>query len=223
MNEISSAELFDAIRKGDAARVQSLVSAKPELAQAKNSDGATAVLWAVYTRHPELAPAVLSAREPDFFEACALGKHDRVRALLSEDPAWAARHSGDGFGGLGLAVYFGHIEIARMLVDAAADVNSPSRNALRVSPLHSAVASGSVALLDLLLAHGAKADAEEYQEATPLHSAAAAGNREMVEKLLAAGADPRRKTRDGKTAAELAREHRHEELANELANAAPQA
>ncbi len=209
-------QLFDAIRKGDATQVRTLLAAEPKLAGAKNQDGATPALWAAYTRHPELAPIVLGAREPDFFEACALGRRDRTEQLLRHDPRLVKAYSNDGFGGLGLAVFFGHVEIARMLVESGADVNSPSRNAIRVSPLHSAVESGSLALLDLLLSHGASPDPVEFLEATPLHSAAARGNTEMVRKLLAAGADPKRKTKDGKTPADLARQYGHAELAAEL-------
>jgi ankyrin repeat protein len=215
------AQLFDAIRKGDALQLQSLLSANPKLAKAANRDGATAVLWAAYTRHPELAAMLLGSREPGFFEACALGMRDRVALLLRQDPSLAAAFSDDGFGGLGLAIFFGHFEIARILVDAGADVNSPSRNAIRVAPLHSAVASGSVAILELLLAHGARPDPVELLETTPLHSAAGHGSREMVEQLLAAGADPHRKTKDGQTPADLARQHGHHELATELAPGGP--
>lgn len=210
------AQLFDAIRKGDSAQVRALLAEEPQLSAARNKDGATAALWAAYTRHPELAPLVLGAREPDFHEACALGHRDRVAQLLSHDPRLVKANSQDGFSGLGLAVFFGHLEIARLLVEAGADVNRPSDNAIRVAPLHSAVESGNVALLELLLAHGAKPDPVEFLEATPLHSAAARGNREMVEKLLAAGADRHRKTKDGKTAADLARQFGHAEIAAEL-------
>ena len=43
----------------------------------------------------------------------------------------------------------------------------------------------------------------------------------MVERLLWAGADARRMTKDGKTAADLAREYGHEPLAEWLASYSP--
>jgi ankyrin repeat protein len=206
------AQLFDAIRKGDAAQVKALLAEDPRLATTRNPDGATPALWAAYTRHADLAPLILAEREPDYWESCALGRMERVKSLVAEDGGLVNRDSADGFSGLGLAIFFGHVEIARLLVAAGADVNRASKNAFRVAPLHSAVASGRVELVDLLLSHGAKPDAVEFLEATPLHSAAASGNREMVEKLLAAGADRRRKTKDGKTAVELARQAGHPEI-----------
>jgi uncharacterized protein len=208
------AQFFDAIRKGDAAQVQALLAEDPQLSVARNKDGATTALWAAYTRHPELASLVLGGRQPDFHEACALGHRDRVAQLLSAEPRLIHTDSADGFSGVGLAVFFGQLEIARMLVEAGADVNRPSDNSIRVAPLHSAVESGSVALLDLLLSHGAKPDCVEFLEATPLHSAAARGSREMVVKLLAAGASRHLKTKDGKTAADLALQYGHPEIAD---------
>jgi ankyrin repeat protein len=207
------ARLFDAIRRGDAAAVRELVEADPKLREARNSEGATAVLWAVYSRHGELAPTLLGARQPDFFEACALGRRDRAGELLRSDPGLARAHSADGFSGLGLALFFGHGEEARMLVDAGADVNEPSHNAIKVAPLHSAVASGNPGLVELLLARGARPDPVEFLGATPLHSAASMGSLEVVKRLLAAGADPHRLTKDGKTAADLALQSGHPEVA----------
>jgi uncharacterized protein len=211
-----STQLFDAIRKGDPAQVRALMADDPGLASARNREGATPALWAAYTRHPDLAPLVLGSREPDFWESCALGRADRVERLLADGRDLANRDSADGFSGLGLAAFFAHLEIARQLVDAGADVNRPSNNSFRVAPLHSAVESGLVGIVELLLAHGAKPDVAEFLEATPLHSAAARGSLEMVEKLLAAGADRQRKTKDGKTAAELARQFGHMKIVEML-------
>src|SRR5712691_2376566 len=209
-------QFFDAIRRGDAAEVQALVEADPKLAEARNREGATPALWAVYTRHAELAPIVLAGRDPDFFEACALGQLERVAALLAQDPQLANQYSGDGFTGLGFAAFFGHVEVARRLLKSGADAGLQSRNGLRVAPLHSAVAAGSLPLVELLLSHGAAPDPVEGSGATPLHSAAGHGNRVMVAALLAAGADRRRQTNDGKTPADFARQHGHEALAGEL-------
>jgi ankyrin repeat protein len=208
--------LFDAIRKGDAAAVAAMLAAKPHLGEARNPQGASGVLWSAYARHPELAPVLLGTREPDFFEACALGRRERALSLLAADPKLVDAYAADGFTGLGLAIFFGHVEIARKLVDAGADVNRPSRNDIRVFPLHSAIESGKLELVDLLLKHGAKPDPPEFLGATPLHSAAARGNREMVARLLAAGADRKLRTNDGKTAADLARQYGRPELAGEL-------
>ena len=173
-------ELFDAIRKGDAAGVSAILAAHPDAANARDASGATPALWAAYTRHSELAPLVLAGREPDFFEACALGRRERMSELLAQDPALATADSADGFSALGLAVFFGHVEIARLLVEAGADVNRRSNNSFLVSPLDSAVASGRIDAVDLLLQHGARPDS--------LESAIAHGNPEIVERLRSAGA-----------------------------------
>jgi ankyrin repeat protein len=180
--------LFDAIRRGDEGAVRAMLAEDAALGESRNQEGATAVLWALYTRHADLAPLVLGERQPDFFEACALGRRDRVAALLREDPDLSTADAPDGFSGLGLAIFFGHPETARLLVDAGADVNRPSQNSFRVTPLHSAVESGSLEMLDLLLSHGARPDTEESAGATPLQSATARGNTEMVRRLIAAGA-----------------------------------
>ena len=84
-------QFFDAILHGDAAEVQALVAANPTLAEARNQDGATPALWAIYTRHADLAPVVLAGRAPDFFEACALGELDRVAQGPYVVPSGAGR------------------------------------------------------------------------------------------------------------------------------------
>jgi hypothetical protein len=72
MDELTT-RFFDAIRQGHADQVRSLLVTYPYLAGRATADGATPALWAVYTGHPDLTELVLAGREPDFFEACALG------------------------------------------------------------------------------------------------------------------------------------------------------
>src|SRR3954453_20680250 len=113
--------LFDLIRQGDAEQVRALLANDPALADSRTPEGATPVLWAVYTRHPELAPLLLAGRQPDFFEACALGDTARAAELLARDPDLANQHSGDGFTGLGYACFFAHTDLARRLLEGGAD------------------------------------------------------------------------------------------------------
>ena len=208
--------IFDAIRQGDADQVRALLAADPAVAASRTPEGAGTVLWAVYTRHPELAPLLLGSRPPDFFEACALGATPRVADLLSADRQLVEQYSGDGFTPLGLASFFGHRDVALLLLDTGADPKRSSRNALRVSPLHSAVSAGHSALAALLLERGADPDLEEANGMTPLHTAAGSGNREIVALLLHAGAHPAHPSHDGRTPAAIARQYGHPEIAAEL-------
>jgi ankyrin repeat protein len=208
--------IFDAIRRGDAEQVRTLLATDPAAAALRTAEGASTVLWAVYARHPELAPLLLGSRPPDFFEACALGATARVGELLSADGQLVEQYSGDGFTGLGLASFFGHTEIARLLLASGAGANLPSRNALCVAPLHSSTAAGHLALVDLLLRHGADPNAVESNGMTPLHTAAGNGNREIIALLLNAGADRTRQSHDGRTPAGIARNFGHPEIAAEL-------
>jgi ankyrin repeat protein len=208
--------LFDAIRQGDADQVRALLAADPALADSRTPEGATPVLWAVYTRHSEFAPLLLATRPADFFEACALGDTARAAELIALDPALPKRHSGDGFTGLGFACFFAHADLARLLLDAGADPNLAARNALAVAPLHSAVATDFAPLVELLLARGARPDPEEGSGMTPLHTAAGHGNRQIIALLLAAGAPRGHKARDGRTPADIARHYNHAEVAAEL-------
>jgi ankyrin repeat protein len=208
--------IFDAIRQGNAKRIRTLRAADPALANSRTPEGASLVLWAVYTRHPELVPLVLGSRPPDFFEACALGADARIVELLAVDRQLVEQYSADGFTGLGLAAFFGHRDAARLLLEAGANPNQASRNALHVTPLHSACAAVHAAVAGLLLQHGANPNAEESNGMTPLHTAAGTGNREIAALLRNAGADRARQSHDGRTPAAIARQYGHPEIAAEL-------
>ena len=86
----------------------------------------------------------LLAQDPelDVFEAAALGKPDRLRELLAEDPSCANAYGDDGFQPLTLACFYGHVEAAKVLLDAGADPNTLGRNEhIQTNALHAAVAS----------------------------------------------------------------------------------
>ncbi len=128
----------------------------------------------------------------------------------------ARGYSADGYPALGLAVFFGHEDIAELLLAHGADVNAASKNAQRVTPLHAAVARRDARLVRELLVRGANPNAEQSGGFTPLHGAAYHGDRAIAELLLAHKADPTRKTTDGKTPAALAAERGNEAVAELL-------
>jgi uncharacterized protein len=176
------------------------------------------ILEALYagdgTRAAELGA---QAPELDVFEAAALGRVDRLRELLDAEPTAVSAWSPDGFMPLHLAAFFGHSEACELLLERGADPSLISRHEfVKVTPLHSAVAREGAADLDtarVLVEHGAPVNAGVEGGHTPLHSAAANGDRGAVELLLANGADAHAERDDGKTAADLARESGHEEVA----------
>jgi ankyrin repeat protein len=79
--------------------------------------------------------------------------------MLAEHPAGANAVAPDGFGPLGLACFFDHEPVVRLLLSTGARVDAASANAMKVMPLHSAAAARSVAICRLLLAAGAPVNA----------------------------------------------------------------
>ena len=133
------------------------------------------------------------------FEASAAGRAERARELLDEDPSLANAWADDGFQPLGLASFFGHVEAARLLVERGAEVNSASRNDMKVMPLHSAVATGDpdarYELAKLLLEHGADPNARQQDDYTPLMAAEHHGDERLRALLLEHGAETLRDAR----------------------------
>src|SRR5258706_1643926 len=123
---MSAADLFTAIDAGDPSPVAVLVAADPSLAAARDGDGVSATMHALYRGQPAIAVALAATLpELDIFEAAALGRAERVGVLLTAHPSLALVRSPDGFTALHYPAFFRIGEAAaaiRLLLDAGADV-----------------------------------------------------------------------------------------------------
>ena len=217
---MSAAEIFEAIKSGDADRVTALVAQDSSLAAARNEQGISAIMWALYNQRRDLAEVLSAAKPPlDAMEAAALGRIAALSELVSENPARVGEHSADGFTPLHLAAFFRQPAVVAWLLERGADPNAVAKNAMMVQPLHSAVPSGLTESVVALIDGGADVNAAQQGGWTPLHAAAMHDRLEMVRSLLAAGADVARQTDDGKTAIGLAEAGGHDETVKLLRTA----
>ena len=173
--------------------------------------GNSAVLLATYYGRESVKELLLARSvELNIFEAAATGKEDPVAALLADDPHLANAYAPDGFTPLGLAAFFGHLDVVDVFLKYDADVDAVSRNATGYTALTGAVAGGHQKIVAALLSQGARADHRYAQGFTPLHEAAASGKFQIATMLLDHGADPNARSDDGKTPLVVAMEKGHE-------------
>lgn len=201
----SSGDVFSAIKERNPQLLKELVDAQPRLARARDSNGVSALLVAQYHRLPELVETLRAAAgELDVFEAAAVGDIEQLRTRLDEDDTLVHAWSPDGFCALHLAVFFGRVEAAALLVARGADVNLVAQNPMAVAPLHSAAAGGRADAVQLLLEAGAIPNVRQHGGWTALHAAVQHCHVEMTRVLLAHGADPDLRADDGKSARDMA-------------------
>jgi ankyrin repeat protein len=214
----SHEELFAAIKEGDQATVERLVAEDRSLVNAQDEQGLSAMMTAAYHQKPEIVAFLVKKRAKlNLFEACAIGKVERVKSILKRKPKLLNEFAPDGFQPLGLAAFFGHVEVVRFLLESGAEVNTPSRNGLKVTPLNSAAAGRHYEIAMLLLERDANPNIRQEGDFVPLHSAAMNGQIEMVKLLLQYGADKDLKSLDDKTARDYALENGHKIVAEVLA------
>lgn len=211
-----STDFFDAIKRGDREEVERQLAADPGLIHARENR-LSPILVAAYYGHREMASFLADKTVAlTIFEASATGKINNILRLLARDPQLVSAYAVDGFQALGLACFFGHLDVAEYLVKAGASVNAPSRNELNAAPIQSAAAGGHERIVDMLLKNGADPNVREQNGYTPLHAAAQNGDVATIRTLIYGGADLDAKSNNGKTPLDLALEAGHGEAAKLL-------
>jgi uncharacterized protein len=196
---------FAAIKAGDLAAVKTQLRDKPALVNAKDENGNSATLIAVYWGKHDIVKVLLRHKPGlSLFEAAAAGQLAQVKTWTRTKPKGAHAFSHDGFTALHLDAFFGHASVAHHLIRQHALVNAVAHNDSQVQPLHSAAAGGHVGICQMLLKAGADVNARQQHGFTPLHAAAQNGSRDLVMLFLNAGADKSAKTYDGRTAQDFA-------------------
>jgi ankyrin repeat protein len=118
----SREELFAAIKEGDQATVERLVAEDRTLVNAQDEQGLSAVMTAAYHQKPEIVALLVKKRAKlNLFEACAIGKVERVKSILKRKPKLLNEFAPDGFQPLGLASFFGHVEVVRFLLESGVE------------------------------------------------------------------------------------------------------
>jgi ankyrin repeat protein len=160
-------DLIEAAKAGDEAAVREIVARAPGVVLQRLPSGESPLMSAVYRGHHGIVVALIElGAEVDVFAAAATGRvADLTRALA--DPAAINAFAFDGWTPLHLASFFGHQDACRALLDAGAAVHAISRNSLRNTPLHAAVAGRHSDVGLLLLERGADPSIRDAGGSTP--------------------------------------------------------
>ena len=143
------------------------------------------------------------------------GKID-LMALFVERGANPRRANRNGEQPLQLAVWNGHLEAARWLLEHGAALN---RDGNYWGALHYAVFNGNQELARYLIARGAEVNARSPNGSTPLMLAARENREELAKELLDAGADPKLTNDWGDNALTMAMRYDHYRLGKLISSA----
>jgi len=158
-------DIFTAVARGDLGHVQALVREDRDRLAAQ-AGLATPLVWAAEHNRPE------------------------ILTWLLEKGANADFHNGCEISPLSTAVWKGHTNIVRLLLDAGANTEVGAGKDAYGTPLHQACYRGNLELVTLLLNRGANLHAVDNTAETPICFAAGEGHLDVVRYLLERGADP---------------------------------
>jgi len=189
-----------------------------DLARIHNEAGESLYHFALFHGHAKCAAALERHGALPLHDAALAGDAGRVAVLLDAAPWAVDLLSPDGWTALHLAAFVGKDAAADALLARGASARIMGRAFEQNLAVHAACAGrrlGKAVFAKLVAATG-DPNAPQKQGYTPLMIAAGNGFVDAVDVLLAAGADCTLKQAEGKSAADLARERGHNELAKRL-------
>jgi len=134
------------------------------------------------TVHEDVARLLVSRGATyDLTIASALGDMAAVRQMLDDDPARIREARPHGRRPLSAAIEFGHDDIARLLLERGANPRWQEPDAPMGTSVHTASRMGNLAMVKLLLEHGADPNEEIDSAASPMVFAANAEIRALLE------------------------------------------
>ena len=211
--------LFALAEADDAEGLMAALGNSPAAVPIVNENGETLYLFSLYRGRAKCAEALAKQGNLTLHEAAAAGDTARVEACVKSAPWTIQTLSADGWTALHLAAFLGRDAALLRLLELGANALQWGRAFDANLALHAACAGrklGKPAFETLIVATG-DPDIAQKSGYTALMIAAGNGFTDAVDALLAAGADRARKMPDGKTAADIARERGHAELAQRLA------
>jgi len=158
----------------------------------------------------------------ELVDAIKHDNHPKAQQILAENESLDVNHPTNetGMTLLILTVIYGRIRIARLLLEAGANINQT--NSVGDTALHFSVRKHNQLLTELLIKNHAGVNLASKINETPLHIAARNGDHELCEILLAGGADPMIVNSAGATPIVSAANNGNDRVSELLANAAEQ-
>jgi len=207
-------EIIELIKTGKNDLLEQKLNDNPSFADIKTEQGISLLQFAAYCRNNSAVDILKKYKsELDIFEATSIGDTETVSQLLGKNSEFLNSFSSDGFTVLGLASFFRHLSLVKLLLDKGANPNIASNNQFKVAPIHSACAISAFDIAELLIKHGADVNAKQMQGVTPLHSAAHNGQTKLSKLLIDNGAAINARMDNGQTPLFMANEKNFQETA----------